>query len=388
MPPVPKPAQASSQDPVAPIPPFYCVYLLRSTVRHASLYIGSTPDPARRISQHNGRIKGGAKKTHKDTLRPWEMAAIVSGFTSRTAALQFEWAWQNTRNSRHAAIDSQSSNPNIKICPRTGKKSNSSARPRLSMTSVMISLHLLLRSEYFSCWPLELRFFSIDAHRVWLGCCQHSEDLLPDSIGIVLDLPNEQTTNSSPFDRLDTKNAKLKTYFSKSEFVIDEDEVISCKICNQQLDTLNDLITICSHDQCSGVSHLTCLSSNLLEKSPSKIIPDSGRCPTCSSLIEWPILMKEMTLRVRGPGAKKTVKQNTEPPKNSKNDESQFFVVSSGEESCGESANIDKGHGCPTKMEPKLHSNLIDLPFHHKTVLPIDNIRGHYQQRPECSSIH
>lgn len=76
---------------INPIPAFYCCYLLRSTVRHASLYIGSTPEPSRRLAQHNGDRTGGARKTSSEKLRPWEMVAIVSGFMNRAGALQFEY---------------------------------------------------------------------------------------------------------------------------------------------------------------------------------------------------------------------------------------------------------------------------------------------------------
>lgn len=75
-----------------PIPAFYCCYLLRSTVRQTSLYIGSTPHPSRRLAQHNGVSRGGARKTANDK-RPWEMVLIVEGFMNRTAALQFEYVY-------------------------------------------------------------------------------------------------------------------------------------------------------------------------------------------------------------------------------------------------------------------------------------------------------
>lgn len=74
-----------------PIPPLYTVYILRSTVRHSSLYIGSTPHPPRRLKQHNGQAKGGAARTSRNTLRPWEMVGLVSGFPGSVAALKFEY---------------------------------------------------------------------------------------------------------------------------------------------------------------------------------------------------------------------------------------------------------------------------------------------------------
>ena len=85
-------------------------YLLRSRHRPARTYVGYTVAPARRLRQHNGELQGGARATR--ALRPWVHVAIVHGFPSARAALQFEWAWKHPRESRHlsAAVRGQSVN--------------------------------------------------------------------------------------------------------------------------------------------------------------------------------------------------------------------------------------------------------------------------------------
>ena len=73
-----------------------CVYVLRNA--GGRTYVGFTNAPARRLRQHNGEVKGGARKTRLG--RPWEMIGFVHGFRTKVSALQFEWAWQHPTMSR------------------------------------------------------------------------------------------------------------------------------------------------------------------------------------------------------------------------------------------------------------------------------------------------
>lgn len=69
-------------------------YLLLSSTR---TYIGCSNNPSKRLRQHNGEIKGGAKATLMH--RPWRHKAIVTGFKTRTSALSFEWHAKHPRKS-------------------------------------------------------------------------------------------------------------------------------------------------------------------------------------------------------------------------------------------------------------------------------------------------
>ena len=70
------------------------VYMLECT--DGSTYIGATVDLNRRLRQHNGEIKGGAKRTTSKVSKnnTWTRVCYVSQFPDWTATLQFEWRWK------------------------------------------------------------------------------------------------------------------------------------------------------------------------------------------------------------------------------------------------------------------------------------------------------
>lgn len=79
-------------------PAFFACYLLCSLrPRCKATYVGFTANPCRRIRQHNGVIKNGARQTKEK--RPWEMVLCVYGFPSKASALKFEWAWRHPTRS-------------------------------------------------------------------------------------------------------------------------------------------------------------------------------------------------------------------------------------------------------------------------------------------------
>lgn len=298
------------------IPAFYGCYLLRSIVRPSSLYIGSTPNPIRRLDQHNGRVKGGAVRTERISLRPWEMACIVGGFASNIAALQFEWAWHNSHLTRHISQDERISfaTTRTKTSSRTGRVRRRPGRPRSSLTEKLSNLHLLLRSPYFSKWPLEVRFFSEDVYRVWQTWCDRVDGRIPGHIKIRLDLKEEQAEAPASAKRrklnlvgkggvegVDATYASLQPVLEKGQFVFDPYEQLDCDVCKRPLALDQDLAAICPHGECRSVSHIECLARHFqAEGMPESLIPTGGQCPSCQKDVLWISLMKELTLRLRG----------------------------------------------------------------------------------------
>lgn len=71
---------------------WYC-YTLESATGTRRTYVGKTNCLQRRIDQHNGVRRGGARTTHSG--RPWYIVFYAKGFANETEALQFEWRMHN-----------------------------------------------------------------------------------------------------------------------------------------------------------------------------------------------------------------------------------------------------------------------------------------------------
>lgn len=80
---------------------FYCYILSTDYPPHSNYtYNGFTNNLARRIRQHNGEIKGGAKYTKKYGKNTWKYIAYLTGFPDKIDALQCEWRIKHPDNRR------------------------------------------------------------------------------------------------------------------------------------------------------------------------------------------------------------------------------------------------------------------------------------------------
>ncbi|KAK3297403.1 structure-specific endonuclease subunit SLX1 [Chaetomium fimeti] len=294
----------------SPIPALYTVYVLRSTIRHASFYVGSTPNPPRRLSQHNGLVGGGAVRTSRGNLRPWEMITLVSGFPSSTAALKFEWALNNPHLSVHIPSALRSS-----VVTRTKRKRGKPRRPAKSMASVASCLHLLLRVPSFARWPLRVHFFNRDAFRAWEKWCSTTavgEGLMA-GLKVVTDFggerragdgeEGEQSPSPPPWGihALPLDYEPVKEYVAKGQEIFEFERQGRCLVCREEMKAGEGLHALCTHDGCDGVGHVSCWGRHFLKNDEAgSIVPVQGHCPKCKKAVDWGDMMKELTLRVRG----------------------------------------------------------------------------------------
>ena len=262
-------------------------------------------------------------RTSRDSLRPWEMTCIVTGFPSNIAALQFEWAWQNAHLTKKILDNERTSEVKTKMKrSRTGRTSRHPVRPTLSLEGGLSNLHLLLRSPSFARWPLNLRFFCEDVFQKWRKKCDKTDAKLRAGLAVVQHLPTE--TEHDEFgippssqmlkkDQADFESNRdiaglhvgyedVKSRLEKSIELLKDGQSNTCSCCMQIIKPTQRATLVCSSEMCNATMHMTCLADIWLkiEGSPNTILPIAGPCPGCSKQLQWIDLVKEMTLRTRG----------------------------------------------------------------------------------------
>ncbi|GAB4860214.1 hypothetical protein Ancab_011693 [Ancistrocladus abbreviatus] len=160
---------------------FFACYLLASlSPRHKGhTYIGFTVNPRRRIRQHNGEIRSGARRTKG--RRPWEMVLCIYGFPTHVSALQFEWAWQHPTESlavRKAAASF---------------KSLSGVPNKIKLAYTMLTLHT------WQSMNLTVNFFSTK-HMKHAAACPSLPKQMKIQIYSMDDLPCYSGINQSVYD--------------------------------------------------------------------------------------------------------------------------------------------------------------------------------------------
>lgn len=209
----------------------------------------------------------------------------------------------------------------IKTYAKTGKTRKKIGRPRTSMIDKLSNLHLLLRAPYFSKWPLELRFFSQSVHKTWLAYNERVDDQIRPDIPILLDQvqpvesEDEPSSAQKPSKRrmvdligkggvegVDPTYAKFQPVLQKLQHRIDDkSDVLTCELCDIGLDIDKDLFNICLDQDCTCMTHLSCLSTQFLKNaSLGAFVPKDGRCPACNTTLQWADLMRLLSLRLRG----------------------------------------------------------------------------------------
>ena len=73
---------------------YYCYFIISQ--KNNKTYIGITNNLEKRIKQHNGELKGGAKSTKSSSN--WSFHTIIGKFNNKSEAMSFEWYWKHQQN--------------------------------------------------------------------------------------------------------------------------------------------------------------------------------------------------------------------------------------------------------------------------------------------------
>lgn len=199
----------------------------------------------------------------------------------------------------------------------------------MKLSVKLANLHILLRTNSFGRWPLEVRFFAKDVYKLW----QERAKLLDlkgqirEGIRVSFSNPQgsvvveeqqpapdqpQQPTQSKPRPNvvhlpkhildIDPTYVSSTILAEKSASLLAPEKVALCGVCRNSVIAGTSLTVVCPHDGCSAVAHLGCMSKRFLRRETPRatIVPSSGTCPRCKRQTQWIDLVKDLSLRLRG----------------------------------------------------------------------------------------
>lgn len=109
-----------------------CPWVFYIIQKEQYTYAGVSPTPIKRLRQHNGEIKGGARYTiSKGT--GWNHVCIVTGFRNKIEAMQFEWSVKHIKPISSGGIQSRINKLYI-VCSKERWTSNSPLAHTIPLT--------------------------------------------------------------------------------------------------------------------------------------------------------------------------------------------------------------------------------------------------------------
>lgn len=218
---------------------------------------------------------------------------------SRRFLIPDRWALTNPHVSLHIPTESR-----LKMVPSKKKKNGRPRRPLHSLKSVVSNLHLLTSVPSFARWPLNVHFFAEEAYKAWGRWLKSNDTPSRDGLEILTEFgpPGGQLDSPWGIHALPVDYTPLKSYVEKSHNVVAFEREGKCVHCKEDLESEQGLHPMCSTDGCEAMGHLDCWSKHaLVGADEGTVLPDRCTCPSCGGEVRWGDMMKELSLRIRGP---------------------------------------------------------------------------------------